>query len=146
MVECDVIVVCLHRCDVILLLSTSGFASESASKLDSLDSQIQIITLVSLSTAQIWIWIWQIEYAISVILLTVVVFLNLLFMLQPPILWAAGVLPVYHTEHPPVCGLCSARHSQDGLLLTSSFGIVPGWARFCRRDPFEIIGTAFSIS
>ena len=74
MVECDVMVVFLHRCDVILLLSTSGFASESASKLDSLDSQIQICTLVSLSTAQIWIWIWQIEYAVSVILLTVVVF------------------------------------------------------------------------
>jgi len=36
--ECDVIVVCLRWrrwCDVIILLSTSGFASESVSKLDS---------------------------------------------------------------------------------------------------------------
>ena len=34
-VECDVIVVCLRWCDVILLLSISRFASESVSKLDS---------------------------------------------------------------------------------------------------------------
>ena len=45
-VECDVIVVCLHWrcwCDVILLLSTAGFASESVLKLDSwiLDSQTE---------------------------------------------------------------------------------------------------------
>jgi len=37
-VDCDVIVVCLRWCDVILLLSISGFASESTSKLDLLDS------------------------------------------------------------------------------------------------------------
>jgi len=44
-VDCDVIVVCLRWCDVILLLSISGFASESMSKLDLLDSWIRICTL-----------------------------------------------------------------------------------------------------
>jgi len=45
MVEYDVIAVRSRCCDVILLLSTSGFASESASKLDSLDSRIRIPAL-----------------------------------------------------------------------------------------------------
>ena len=47
-VECDVIVVCLRWsrwCDAILLIRTSGFASESASELDLLDSRIRIRAL-----------------------------------------------------------------------------------------------------
>jgi len=62
-VECDVIVVCLHWwcwCDVILLLSTAGFASESALKLDSW------IRIRRLNGRLHWIQIqiWQIKYAI----------------------------------------------------------------------------------